>query len=83
MCWAPNFLAEDIQRQAALSASTAPGSTGQVHGCEVFGPASAGKHAEVGQLGVVPFDYANKSWIAAMRQNGGVDGVFGPQAFLA
>jgi NADPH:quinone reductase-like Zn-dependent oxidoreductase len=54
---------------------------GRLHGCEVFGTASTAKHEELSQLGAVPFDYANKSWIAAVRQVGGVDGVFDPLGF--
>jgi NADPH:quinone reductase-like Zn-dependent oxidoreductase len=54
---------------------------GQLQGAQVFGTASLKRHAELRQLGVVPFDYATKSWIAAMQELGGVDAVFDPLGF--
>jgi synaptic vesicle membrane protein VAT-1 len=54
---------------------------GQLQGAQVFGTASLKRHAELRQLGVVPFDYATKSWIAAMQELSGVDAVFDPLGF--
>jgi len=54
---------------------------GQLKGAQVFGTASLKRHAELRQLGVLPFDYATKSWIAAMQELGGVDAVFDPLGF--
>ena len=53
----------------------------QLQDAQVFGTASLKRHAELRQLGVVPFDYATKSWIAAMQELGGVDAVFDPLGF--
>jgi NADPH:quinone reductase-like Zn-dependent oxidoreductase len=47
----------------------------------VFGTSSAKKHDELRQLGATPFDYANKSWISAIKELGGVDTVFDPLGF--
>jgi len=54
---------------------------GQLQGVQVFGTASLKRHAELRQLGAVPFDYATKSWIAAMQELGGIDAVFDPLGF--
>ena len=54
---------------------------GQQLGAQVFGTASSKKHDELRQLGVVPFDYSNKNWIAALQEVGGVDAVFDPLGF--
>jgi synaptic vesicle membrane protein VAT-1 len=54
---------------------------GKRMGAEVYGTASAKKHAELRALGVVPFDYAKKDWIGAMQGLGGVDAVFDPMGF--
>ena len=54
---------------------------GLVAGVTVLGTASAAKHAELRGLGAVPFDYANKAWIAEVQRLGGVDAVFDPLGF--
>jgi synaptic vesicle membrane protein VAT-1 len=54
---------------------------GLLAGAEVFGTASAKKHDELRQLGATPFDYANKNWITAVKEFGGVDAVFDPLGF--
>jgi NADPH:quinone reductase-like Zn-dependent oxidoreductase len=54
---------------------------GQLRGAQVFGTASLKRHGELRQLGAVPFDYATKKWIAAMRELGGVNAVFDPLGF--
>lgn len=59
---------------ALLSLATLQGAT-------VFGTASGTKHDELRKLGATPFDYKDKSWIAAMQQPGGVDAVFDPLGF--
>jgi synaptic vesicle membrane protein VAT-1 len=53
----------------------------KLQGAEVFGTASAPKHDALRKLGAVPFDYSNKTWMAAMTQRGGVDAVFDPLGF--
>jgi NADPH:quinone reductase-like Zn-dependent oxidoreductase len=54
---------------------------GKIQGAEVFGTASAGKHEQLRQQGARPFDYANKNWIRAMKEIGGVNAVFDPLGF--
>jgi synaptic vesicle membrane protein VAT-1 len=54
---------------------------GLLAGASVFGTASAKKHDELRQLGAVPFDYANKNWITAIKELGGADAVFDPLGF--
>lgn len=54
---------------------------GRLAGAEVYGTASVAKHEELKRLGAVPFDYANKDWIGAMRRIGGADAVFDALAF--
>ena len=56
-------------------------SLGQMQGARVFGTASPGKHEELRKHGAVPFDYATKNWISAVRDLGGVDAVFDPLGF--
>jgi synaptic vesicle membrane protein VAT-1 len=53
----------------------------RLQGVQVFGTASSKKHDELRQLGAVPFDYANKDWIAAIQRLGGVDAVFDPLGY--
>jgi NADPH:quinone reductase-like Zn-dependent oxidoreductase len=53
----------------------------RLEGAEVYGTASAAKHAALRQLGATPFDYADKQWIGTMQQLGGVDAVFDPLGF--
>ena len=53
----------------------------QLQGAMVFGTASLKKHGELGALGATPFDYSQKTWIAAMQELGGVDVVFDPLGF--
>jgi NADPH:quinone reductase-like Zn-dependent oxidoreductase len=53
----------------------------KLQGAQVFGTASSKKHEELRQLGAVPFDYANKNWIAEMQSLGGVDAVYDPLAY--
>jgi NADPH:quinone reductase-like Zn-dependent oxidoreductase len=54
---------------------------GKLQGAQVFGTASLKRHAELRQLGAVPFDYSTKNWITAMQELGGVDAVFDPLGF--
>ena len=54
---------------------------GLLEGVQVFGTASTKKHDELRRLGTVPFDYANKDWISAIKELGGVDAVFDPLGF--
>jgi NADPH:quinone reductase-like Zn-dependent oxidoreductase len=54
---------------------------GKVLGAQVYGTASAKKHDELRELGAIPFDYANKDWIASMQEMGGVDAVFDPLGY--
>ncbi len=53
----------------------------QLHGVKVYGTASPAKHEELRGLGAIPFDYANKQWMDAMRREGGMDAVFDPLGF--
>ncbi|OCL05565.1 zinc-binding dehydrogenase [Glonium stellatum] len=53
----------------------------QLQGAEVYGTASAAKHAHVKQLGATPFDYSNKDWMASMKDLGGTDAVFDALGF--
>jgi NADPH:quinone reductase-like Zn-dependent oxidoreductase len=55
----------------------------KLQGAEVFGTASARKHDAIRRLGAVPFDYSSNTWIAAMKERGGVDAVFDPLGFLS
>jgi NADPH:quinone reductase-like Zn-dependent oxidoreductase len=54
---------------------------GRIEATEVFGTASAAKHAALRELGAIPFDYVDKKWIAHMRASGGVDAVFDPLGY--
>jgi NADPH:quinone reductase-like Zn-dependent oxidoreductase len=54
---------------------------GLLAGASVFGTASAKKHDELRQLGAIPFEYANKNWIIAIQELGGVDAAFDPLGF--
>ena len=54
---------------------------GLLAGAMVFGTASAKRHEQLRRLGAVPFDYANKNWITAIKELGGVDAVFDPLGF--
>ena len=56
-------------------------SLGRIQGAQVFGTASSSRHEELRKLGAVPFDYSTKSWIAAMKELGGVDAVFDPLGY--
>jgi NADPH:quinone reductase-like Zn-dependent oxidoreductase len=53
----------------------------RLEGAEVHGTASPRNHAELRQLGVTPYPYSDKDWIAAMLKMGGVDAVFDPLGF--
>lgn len=53
----------------------------KLRGAEVFGTASPPKHEALRKRGAVPFDYASKAWIGAMKERGGVDAVFDPLGF--
>jgi synaptic vesicle membrane protein VAT-1 len=53
----------------------------QLRGAEVFGTASASKHAELSASGAVVFDYRQKEWIREMQRLGGVDSVFDPLGY--
>jgi synaptic vesicle membrane protein VAT-1 len=53
----------------------------QLRGAEVFGTASASKHAELSASAAVVFDYKQKEWIREMRRLGGVDSVFDPLGY--
>ena len=50
-------------------------------GVQVFGTAAKGKQEYLRSLGAVPFEYANKDWIAAMKELGGADAVFDPLGY--
>jgi synaptic vesicle membrane protein VAT-1 len=52
-----------------------------LRGAEVFGTASASKHAELSASGAIVFDYKQKEWIREMRRQGGVDSVFDPLGY--
>jgi NADPH:quinone reductase-like Zn-dependent oxidoreductase len=52
-----------------------------IQGAQVFGTAAASKHEELRKLGAVPFDYANKDWVGAMQELGGLDAVFDPLGY--
>ncbi len=56
-------------------------SLGKIQGAQVFGTASSSRHEELRKLGAVPYDYSTKSWIAAMKELGGVDAVFDPLGY--
>ena len=56
-------------------------SLGKIQGAQVFGTASPSRHEELRQLGAVPYDYSTKSWIAVMKDLGGVDAVFDPLGY--
>ena len=49
---------------------------GVLAGVQVYGTASASKHAEMEGRGAVSFDYREKKWMAAMQALGGVDAAF-------
>jgi len=51
---------------------------GQLQGAQVLGTASLKRHAELRELGAVPFDYSSENWIAVIQEFGGVDAVFDP-----
>jgi NADPH:quinone reductase-like Zn-dependent oxidoreductase len=53
----------------------------QLRGAEVFGTASASKHAELTASGAVVFNYKQKEWIREMQRLGGVDAVFDPLGY--
>ena len=53
----------------------------QLRGAEVFGTASASKHAALSASGAVVFDYRQKQWIREMQRLGGVDAVFDPLGY--
>lgn len=53
----------------------------QLRGAEVFGTASASKHAELSANGAGVFDYRQKEWIREMQRMGGVDAVFDPLGY--
>ena len=53
----------------------------QEGGAEVYGTASASKHAAIQQLGATPFTYHNKEWMAKMNGLGGADVVFDALGF--
>jgi synaptic vesicle membrane protein VAT-1 len=53
----------------------------QLRGAEVFGTASASKHAELSASGAVVFDYRQKEWIREMQRLGGADSVFDPLGY--
>jgi synaptic vesicle membrane protein VAT-1 len=48
---------------------------------EIFGTASRRNHEAIRAFGATPFDYRDKSWIQAMRAQGGVHAVFDPLGF--
>ncbi|KAF4634098.1 hypothetical protein G7Y89_g4021 [Cudoniella acicularis] len=54
-----------------------------LQGAEIYGTASPKNHAAVikGLPGATPFDYANKDWMTAMKDLGGVKVVFDPLGF--
>ena len=52
-----------------------------LEGARVFGTAAAAKHAELRELGAIPFDYKSKDWIRGMQQVGGMDAIFDPLGY--
>jgi synaptic vesicle membrane protein VAT-1 len=54
---------------------------GRIAGAEVLGTASSAKLPALAELGAVAFDYANKKWISAVQDLGGVDAVFDPLGY--
>ena len=52
-----------------------------LRGAQVFGTASANKHAELQKSGALPFDYTSKDWIGEVQRLGGVDAVFDPLGY--
>ncbi len=47
----------------------------------IYGTASARNHKAMRSLGVTPFVYTDKNWIATMRELGGAHAVFDPLGF--
>jgi NADPH:quinone reductase-like Zn-dependent oxidoreductase len=52
-------------------------------GATVYGTASARNHQTLVDMDCHPYDYRNKTWIKAMQDVGGVDGVFDPLGFAS
>lgn len=53
----------------------------KLQGAEVHGTASEKNHQALKDLGVTPYTYANKEWIAKVKAIGGVDAVFDALSF--
>ncbi|KAF2645852.1 GroES-like protein [Massarina eburnea CBS 473.64] len=53
----------------------------KLQGAEVYGTASASKHAQLHQLGATPFIYTDKNWMPSMNTIGGAHIVFDPLGF--
>lgn len=52
-----------------------------MEGAQVYGTASARNHQAIRDLGATPFVYTDKKWMTAMKELGGVQGVFDPLGF--
>ncbi|KAF4978206.1 hypothetical protein FZEAL_5367 [Fusarium zealandicum] len=52
-----------------------------LEGADVYGTASGRNHEALRQLGVTPFTYANKDWMAEMKKLGGAHVVYDPLGF--
>ncbi|MBI4013212.1 MAG: zinc-binding dehydrogenase [Candidatus Rokubacteria bacterium] len=63
---------------AAGGVGTALLQLGRLHGLEMLGTASRGKHAVVSALGATPIDYRSEDFVARARALGGADAVFDP-----
>lgn len=53
----------------------------KLQGAEIYGTASASKHAELRAMGANPFVYTDKNWMMAMNAIGGADVIFDPLGF--
>ncbi|KAF4468474.1 indc11 [Fusarium albosuccineum] len=52
-----------------------------LEGADVYGTASERNHASLRELGVTPFTYTNKNWMAEMKKLGGAHVVYDPIGF--
>jgi synaptic vesicle membrane protein VAT-1 len=53
----------------------------KLEGPDVYGTASPRNHPDLKHLGVTPYAYSDKNWIAAIQKMGGVDAIFDPLGF--
>ncbi|KAH6898178.1 chaperonin 10-like protein [Thelonectria olida] len=52
-----------------------------LEGADVYGTASERNHADLRKLGVTPFTYTNKDWMAEMKKLGGAHVIYDPIGF--